>query len=491
MEPRALIRITLAAGLMAAVGAAGCSLANNEETGSSPDEVVAAGDVSALLKSTLVLEGGCTAAKVGPKHLLVAARCVSGNPAFAAGKTLVFTSATGAKSVSGAADSGVRDSAVDAAKDSGSAARDAGSSADAGKDSGTKDSGAADSGASNGNGNGNSNPASRDVTIAEVKIHPSWAAKCKDDLCAFNKIEGSDSPDIAIIFLENELLSIPSIPVDLDPVGQGDPLLVVTGGCTTLDGKAPGAPKTVKTIAVPAKSVNHAGGPYANAAQLVSRVAGSYVVTAGAGWRSTDPRFCKTDVGAPLFRAGSAAVAGVTSNYTTYADGKLPVTTHHTRVDTASRFKIGDWLSGLGVTTIHSCSETAGGCVKNSYDGGTPMGPKTEGEGTTQPGDTDGGRADATAPETDGGASEKDAGSATTEEPSGPRQETLPSEEPAGDVSGEEEDYSDAAAPKKKKKAAEEGGCSAAPGRPSSSGGLLLGLVIAAGAVMARRRRAR
>lgn len=480
MQRSALIRITLTAGILAAVGAAGCSLAKEEETGSSPDEVVAAGDVSSLLKSTLVLEGGCIAAKVGPKHLLVSARCVSGNAAFAAGKTLSFTSATGVKSGT-ATDAGT--GSKDAGRDSGTAAKDAGGgSTDAGKDSGTasRDGGAASSTGSS---------TSRDVTIAEVKIHPSWAAKCKTDLCDFNKIEGSDAPDIALILLENDLLSVPSIPVDLDPVGQGDPLLVVTAGCTSVDGTATAAPKTVRTIAVPAKSVNHEGGPYANAAQLVSRVAASYVVTAGAGWRATAPKLCATDIGAPLFRAGSASIAGVTSNYTTYAEGKLPVTTHHARVDGMSRFKIGDWLSDLGAVTIHSCSETAGGCVKNSYDGGAP-GP-AQGEGTTQPGNDDGGATgDAEAPETDGGKAETDGGAATEEEPSGPRSETLPSEEPEPDYYGEgEEDYGDAAAPKKKKKKAE-GGCSAAPGRPAPSGGLLLGLVIAAGAVLTRRRRA-
>lgn len=479
MQRSALIRITLAAGIMAAVGAAGCSLAQEEETGASPDEVVAAGDVSSLLKSTLVLEGGCIAAKVGPKHLLVSARCVSGNAAFAAGKTLSFTSATGVKSITEPRATDAGTAAKDAGKDSSTdAGRDAGDSgSDAGKDSGAKDGGAVDSGAAS-----NASSTSRDVTIAEVKIHPSWAAKCKTDLCDLNKIEGSDAPDIALILLANDLLSVPSIPVDLDPVGQGDPLLVVTGGCASVDGTATAAPKSVKTIAVPAKSVNHAGGPYANAAQLVSRVAASYVVTAGAGWHPSDPKLCATDIGAPLFRAGSASVAGVTSNYTTFAEGTLPVTTHHARVDAMSRFKIGDWLSDLGVVTIHSCSETAGGCVKHDYDGGTPTGPKTE--GTTQPGAADGGTTgDAAAPETDGGA-------ATTEEPTAPRSETLPSEEPEADYTGEgEEDYGDAAAPKKKKKKAE-GGCSAAPGRPAPSGGLLLGLAIAAGAVLARRRRA-
>lgn len=477
MEPRALIRITLAAGLLAAVGAAGCSIAQEEETGASPDQVVAGGDTSALLKSTLLLQGGCTAAKIGPKQLLVAARCVSGNEAFAAGKTLVFTSAAsgqGVSQIAPAADAGA------AAKDAGRPGDAGSASSDAGKDSGAKDAGSATQAGND-----------RGATIAEVKIHPSYAAKCKDGLCGFNKLESSDAPDLAVILLEDELLSVPSIPVDLDPVGQADPLLVVTRGCATLDAQPSGALKTVKTVAVPTKSVNHAGSAYEAAPQLVSRLASSYVLTAGNGWRASDPRFCATDISAPLFRGGSAAVAGVTSNYTTYADGKVAVTVHHTRVDAMSRFKIGDWLSDLGALTIHSCSETSGGCVKRSWDGGAPENPAGEAPGTTEPGETDGGRGDAMAP--DAGATDTDGGATETpEEPTGPREETLPSEDPGeGEYTGEEEDYSDAAAPKKKKKKAAASGCSAAPGGPAPTGELFLALGVVLGAAVVRRRRAR
>jgi MYXO-CTERM domain-containing protein len=326
------------------------------------------------------------------------------------------------------------------------------------------------------------------VTIAEVKIHPSYAAKCKEDVCGMNTLVSSDAPDIAVIILENDLDTVPSVPVDLDAVGQSDPLLVVTSGCTSLTGKATEGPKAVKTIAVPAKSVNHAGSAYAKSPQLVTRLAASYVVTAGAGWRDGDTLLCKGDVGSPIFRAGSASVAGITANYTTYDEGKVPVTIHHTRVDSASRFKIGTWLTDLGVETIHSCSETSGGCAKRDYDGGTPKGPSgdVQGDGTTEPGD--GGDAGVIAP--DGGADE-DGGpvSEPPEAPSGPHSDQLPSEDPSADYPGEgEEDYSDAAAPTKKKKAAA-GGCSTAPGGPAPAGEMFLALCVVVGAAVIRRRR--
>jgi hypothetical protein len=466
MQPRALLRISFAASLIAGAGAFGCAVAQDEESAGAADQVVAAGDVSALLKSTLILDGGCTAAKVGPKHLLVSARCVTGNTAFASGKVLKLTSAATGTALA------AEPLATAAPADAGAGA----SKNDAGKDSGAKDAGRTSS-------------TSRDTTIAEIKIHPSYAAKCKDAVCGFNTLESGDAPDVAIILLENELATVPSIPVDLDPVGVADSLLVVASGCKTLDAKAAAAPRTIKTLAVPAKTVSHAGSAYEKSPQLVSRLDSSYVVTAGVGWRSTDTQLCKADLGAPLFRGGSASVAGIVANYTTYAAGNQPVTIHHTRVDGTSRFKIGAWLEGLGVETMHSCSETAGGCVKRTYDGGAPMGPTgdTAGDGTTAPGD--GGKGDAIAP--DASASDDGGESTTTPAaPSGPHSDQLPTEDPSatgGDL-GASEDYADAAAPRKKKKAAASG-CSAAPGTGAPAGEMFVGFGLAIGAMVVRRRK--
>jgi MYXO-CTERM domain-containing protein len=193
-------------------------------------------------------------------------------------------------------------------------------------------------------------------------------------------------------------------------------------------------------------------------------------------------------VSSPILRRACSPVAGSTANYTTYLDGKQPVTIHHTRVDAMSRFKIGDWLSGLGVSTIHSCSEVSGGCVKRTYDGGAPTGPVT-GDGTTQPGDA--GKADAIAPDSDASTTEADGGSTEPPPASAPQTDQLPSEDPGeGADYGGEEDYSDAAAPTKKKKAAA-GGCSTAPGAPAPTGEMFLALGAVLGAAVIRRRRSK
>jgi MYXO-CTERM domain-containing protein len=465
MQPRALIRITLGAGILAAAGAVGCAVAQTDGATSSPDAITSNADISSLLKSTLVLEGGCTAAKVGPRQLLVSAGCLAGKEAFAAGKVLKFTSAAAGNAV-----------LPDAPSDAGAADAPADNDASATSiDAGTKT--VKDAGSN----------ASRDVTIAAIKIHPSFVTKCTDDTCGPNRLAASDASDIAVIVLSADLDTVPTVPVDLDPVGVADPLLVVTSGCSTLEAKPSAGPKALKSIAVPPNIVTHLGSAYEKSPALVSRLASSYVVTAGAGWRTTDLHLCKGDLGSPVFRGGAVAVAGVTANYSTYAYAKLPVTIHHTRVDAMSRFKIGDWLTTLGVETMHSCSESAAGCRKHSYDGGAPSGTITDtaGDGTTSP--TDGGVADAIAP--DASAADDDAGSATTDPAmTDPHSDQLPSEEPtAGEDPSAADDYADAAAPKKKKKAP--AGCSAAPGGPAPAGEMLLVVGVALGAAVIRRRR--
>jgi hypothetical protein len=536
MEPKTVLEIMLAAGIVAAVGGVGCSFAADDQAEATNDAVTTGGDVSQVLKSTLQLEG-CTAAKVGPRQLLVAARCVSGNATFKAGNSISFTTAalgkvatanptkpTPAGSCTALAtccatiksagnDSSVCEAAA-AKKDEPACAKaqegyqtfgdcvpPAGPQCTAlatccatikgaGNDSSVCEAAAAkkDEQACTKAQDGYqtygdcvppppaakpaSNPNAKTVTIASVVIHPSYVAKCTGDLCDFTKLAASGAADIAVILLEKDLDGIPTVPVDLDPVREADSLLVVTSGCTTFDA-APAAPKTVQTQAVPAKSANHAGSPYETSPSFVGSLASSYVVTAAGGWKTGKPRLCRTDIGAPLFRASTAAVAGVTSNYTTFLGQSVPVTTEHTRVDAQSSFKIGQWLTKLGAETIHSCSESADGCGERSTD---PTPPKS-----------DGGIADAAT--TPDAAPDAAAAPAPVADPSPQDQDQDQggNNDPPTSSKGSS---SKADAPASKKEAAAEGGCSAAPGT-TPSGGLVIGLALALGAMLARRRRSR
>lgn len=439
-------RLAFIIGLAAMGGAAGCFISEAADTADeTTDEVNAGGDVSGVLKSTLLLDTGCTAIKVGPRHLLTSARCVSEKPEYAPGKSISYKIAAVATTQTASAER---------ATDAGSP-QDAGSPTDAGRDAGTtRDANALQ------------------VTISEVNVHASYAAKCKANACAFGAIAASDAKDIAVIVLDRELDTVPTIPVDLDTVGQADPVLVVASGCKKLDG-TPSKVSTVKTIAVPAKSVNHAGSSYVAEPQLVTRLNSGYIVTPARGWRDGEAGLCKNDLGGPVFRADRPAVVGVTANFTTFEPSSMsPVTLHATRTDDAS--KVGRWLESLEVTTIHSCGDEA--CPKREYDGGAPT------RSTTEP--ADGGDRDAAAPSASSDAGD-DAGDDLPEEPEAttlpPSEEYIPKEPNNGD------DYD--AGPKKKKKKATSG-CSAAPsGMTAPVESSALGVGIALAAIVARRRR--
>jgi hypothetical protein len=410
--------------LVGCAGAVGCfNKTEDADAASTTSHVNAQGDTSAVLKSTLELETGCVATKVGPKVLVTSARCVVGNAKIVAGASVKFTVAVAA-----------------------SAQGDAGARAP-----------------------------SQSFVVSDVKVHPSFGAKCAGDACAIGK-DASDAADIAVVILDQDLETVPALPVDLDAVNVADPLLVVSSGCSALDAEDGAATRTMKTIAVPADSTGHGGSPYGGAT-ATGRLAQSYVVTAGVAWQDKGVHLCSADLGGPVFRGGSAALAGVTSTITVAdATAELaPVTVEHTRVDAMSRFKIGQWLASFGAGTIHSCSESAGGCVKRGYDGGMPV-------EATPPADTP-------VADDDGGVLD-DAG-ATTSHDGGKK--AAPSTEPVTQEQGPSADdytddyYADAAVPSKKSKSSA-GGCSAAPGS-APSGGLGLGLGLGLALVLAGRRR--
>ncbi len=494
MIPGSVRRTALLVGLLVAATGAGCFVAGEEESDGSRGRVTGVADV---LKSTLVLDAGCIATKVGPRHLLTAARCVAGKPEIAAGQKITFKQAhlvTGDRPTSDEDDAGAAPESEDDAgadepteeptEDAGDAGTRAEPRPRTRGDAGTR----TDAGAPRA-----TNRSTREATIEKVEINASYSAKCSEEgSCAFGEIDASDAKDVAVIVLDAELQAIPTIPIDLDAVGQSDRVLVVGSGCDTFDEVASEGVKTFKTIAVPPRVVNHAGSPYKDQPQLVTRLGGAYVVTPGIGWRDGEPRICSTDIGAPLFRADQAAVTGVTSNFTTFADDGALVTIHHTRVDSTSR--VGTWLKSLGVQTTRSCSTTEDGCAQLGYDGGVPTA-SSAADDTTAP-------------------AEGDAGTLPDEEDAGAPSSDLPTQGEQGSFGGTEGDYTEGdytegeytegdegavtegegeegtIAPKKKKKA-QASGCSAAPGSTSSRGdALFVGVGLAIAGVIARRRRA-
>jgi uncharacterized protein (TIGR03382 family) len=435
-------RLALLLGLVAAAGGAGC-FAPEEETDESSGRVTTSGSVATdALKSTVVLRSGCMATKVGPRHLLTAARCVAGKPEFETGKKIKFLVASKLKPESETTSATAEPEEDEIETES----ADAGSASDAST---------LDEIVVNG-------PAHTQVTIRKVEIHESFTSKCSGETCAFKTIGASDAKDIAVIVLTADLDDVPTVPVDLDVVSEADKLLGLGSECAKFSDEAQGV-KTYPTVAVPVFAVTHDGSPYQQERSLTTRLGTSYVVTAGIGWRRGEPEVCKEDVGAPLFRRSKLAVAGLLSNYSTYENADAPVTLHHTRVDAT----IGDWLSGLGVETTKSCSESSEGCVTSRYTGNLPQGATG-------------------AEETDGGVT-ADAGDAGTEPAPPPMTGAPPPSSSNDDYSTSSDNEEEDEIPLKKKKA--DSGCSAAPGSLPSSGGGLLALGLAVAAVVARRRR--
>jgi MYXO-CTERM domain-containing protein len=221
------------------------------------------------------------------------------------------------------------------------------------------------------------------VKIHSVQINPSFTKACPDaTTCAFDTAAEAKASDVAVIVLESELTGVPAIPVDLDPVSDGDPVIALGSGCSTFDGTA-AATTTFTTNAVGQKSAGHDGSPFKGDAAGLKQLASSYVITPGFGWKKGEPKICNTDIGAPLLRADKAVVVGVTANYTLFKPAQVvPVTIEHTRVDKASA--VGTWLTGLkaGITTTNSCD---GSCTHHPFDAGVPVvnGGSTSGTSTS------------------------------------------------------------------------------------------------------------
>lgn len=378
----ALLALGAASGVAGLGGVAGCSSRGGDDAETAPQSVTETRD--ATIHSLVALEGGCTAIKVGPKHLLTAARCVTNKAAYAVGKKVRFISRpVTLDGVTTAADGGAASDAMSDAMNDASAAdaaasvSDAGAAGDASADARSDamttstDAGADDAGAGALVDAGPPAVAGlHEETIARVEIHPSYLAKCGGVACQIGKTGGGDVADVAVIIMGREVADIPTAPIDLDAVAVGDALLVVAYGCeaaatsTVLHGR--------EAKAASAKSVIFTGSPYEAAPEQVAALASSYVVTLGPGATPGAMGLCADrDFGAPLLRGNGSAVVGVASNVTfAGAPRNNPTTNAHARVDATSRYTVGAWLGQLGVATTRSCSTTPAGCPKTPDAGG-------------------------------------------------------------------------------------------------------------------------
>jgi MYXO-CTERM domain-containing protein len=454
-----LAGVTAGAGLVFA-----CSQGGAGDAESAPQEV---NERVVTLNAVVALEGGCTAVKVGPKHLLVAARCVANRPQYAIGKPLRFRKGNVAPDTERApqvvtpdaapdvvvvTDAAPTDAAVneDAAPSDAALPVDAGAGPVAANDAGT-DAGPVLAGEV------------YEETIAKVEIHPSFLQKCGTGACALGKPGAADVADVAVLITSREIVDVQTAPIDLDYVAPNESVLVISNGCDPSPVATPKLrSKTTKLVS--ADAVVHDGSPFQPTPELRTVLARSYVVTRGPA-NAPNSRdalgICSDkDLGAPLFRADGTAIVGINSNYTTGLASRAPVTNLHARVDLASQHNIGKWLGDLGAKTLSTCGLNDAGCATPPDGGGGPSG-------------------DA--------ASEPDA----SLEPAPPSGGELPPDYPTDPSSGSES--SGRTPPKEttsKKKSGSDSGCSAAPTGASSSSslGLVAGLLLAVASRLRRRR---
>jgi hypothetical protein len=300
--------------------------------------------VPSELPSTLLVQNDCTAAKVGPRHILLAAHCVTskGDGAkFQPGEALEITNSGATGSFASEAGDGFRTFRID-----------------------------------------------------HVSIEPGWVANCDED-CSTTTVSGRlpSAADAALVVLRDELTGIPEASIDLSPVEPGEPVIVTGYGCEDAVGGnwdySHQRLRVAQTNVLPFDATIHPGSfivPADRASGLAAQMSELYAITpgpairgdggveAGVGNDTALGGLCPGDSGGPLYRAsagGDLVIVGINSMATFALGTSLlddagnlrplgsPVTNWHTRVDAAHGRRVGDWLASQGANT--TC--TKGGCA--------------------------------------------------------------------------------------------------------------------------------
>jgi hypothetical protein len=303
--------------------------------------------------ATLLIKGLCTATKVGPRHILTAAHCVSGPeaPYFVSGATIEVTS-----------DKGIGAFAHDASVEAGQL----------------------DGGAS----------PFKTYTIDETHLEPNWVAKCTGDLqCGKSYVSCRTAvADVALVVVREPIETAAEASIDLSPVEVDDRVVIAGYGCE--DGV--GAwwnydnqrLRVAETRAISFDNTIHTGSVIFEEDRntpLARTMDGIYVITPGPNFAdggddaSDSGGLCPGDSGGPLYRLDGKGltVVGVHSSYTfstgfsfaldgghTVLYGGKPVTNWHTRLDDTRGLEVGKWLKGLGVNVVCSrgnCPELGDG----------------------------------------------------------------------------------------------------------------------------------
>ena len=245
--------------------------------------------------------GGCTAAKVGPRHFLLAAHCVN--------------DATGWPSTSYQPNAGI---VIAPSHDL-------------------------------------LNPTQADIwtTVRQTYIYPQWPETCAASAgCAVNVLNSPNPPDVAVIEV-NDDTPIQSAFVDSRPLGYQAPLVIMGYGCENgLD--AGGASERLKFEQTQLEILTTLLHAYST--EDVVSIGGSYFLTPGQSLDSEEASLCFGDSGGPVYRDDptQSLVVGINAYYSfDGSPGGYSYTNWHTRLDSNSRENIAMWLDTVGVNVLY------------------------------------------------------------------------------------------------------------------------------------------
>lgn len=320
-----------------ALGPLACRGDSAEATASDHELVGGRPAAEGEFPSTMMIAESCTAAKVGPRHILTAGHCVlSGEtpgtprPRFQNGATLHVTT------------------------------REAANNLDP------------------------NDPAYVAVVVERTHIQPTWLREEYNG----GALAVNPAADVAIVELTEEsaasIASVPSARIDAEPVAVNDKLVVMGYGCER--GLQTGFDYTTARLKVQStvalaegEAIQFRRSPVARPG---ARTADNYFFTPGA---ATAPdaaaSLCPGDSGGPVYRddGTGTVIVGVNAYYNfDYAlDSAVSVSNWHTRLDRLAREGIHDWVRSIVPDPL-----TDGGVRPVASDGGVTDAGANDGGGS-------------------------------------------------------------------------------------------------------------